>query len=50
MPRPRFTKTKEAKRRARLYIGLPPKERVIPDKRKKPEKHKKNLLDNLENL
>lgn len=47
--RKRFTKTKEAKRRARQYIGAPPRERVIPDKRKKPEKYQKNLLDNLEN-
>jgi len=36
---------KEARRRARLGIGLPPAERVIPDKRRKPPKHKKSALD-----
>ncbi len=35
---------KEARRRARLGIGLPPPERVILDKRRKPPKHKKPLL------
>jgi len=36
---------KEARRLARLGIGAPPSERVIPDKRKKPPKHKKRLAD-----
>lgn len=36
---------KEARRLASLGIGMPPGERVIPDKRKKPPKHKKKLLD-----
>ena len=36
---------KEARRLARLGIGMPPGERVIPDKRKKPPKHKKKLLE-----
>ncbi|HXN98757.1 MAG TPA: hypothetical protein VN881_06755 [Candidatus Acidoferrales bacterium] len=36
---------KEARRRARAGIGMPPPERLIPDKRKKPPKHKKPLLD-----
>ncbi len=36
---------KEARRLARLGIGMPPGERVIPDKRKKPPKHKKKFLD-----
>jgi hypothetical protein len=36
---------KEARRLARLGIGMPPGERVIPDKRKKPPKYKKKLLD-----
>jgi hypothetical protein len=36
---------KEARRLARLGIGAPPGERVIPDKRKKPPKHKKRLAD-----
>ncbi|MFZ0412179.1 MAG: hypothetical protein WBS18_11895 [Candidatus Acidiferrales bacterium] len=34
---------KEARRRARLGVGLPPGERVIPDKRTKPRKHKTTL-------
>ncbi len=36
---------KEAKRRARIGIGMPPPERVIVDKRLKPEKHKKRIDD-----
>jgi hypothetical protein len=36
---------KEARRRARLGIGLPPPERVIIDKRLKPPKHKKPLTE-----
>jgi hypothetical protein len=36
---------KEARRRARLGIGLPPPERTIPDKKDKPAKHKKTLVD-----
>jgi hypothetical protein len=36
---------KEARRRARLGIGMPPPERTIPDKRQKPPKHKKSPLD-----
>jgi hypothetical protein len=48
MPRkkkPRFTVGKEARRRARLGIGMPPPERTIPDKRQKPPKHRKPPLD-----
>ncbi len=37
----RFRVEKEARRRARLGAGTPPPARVIPDKRKKPPKHKK---------
>jgi hypothetical protein len=37
--------TKEARRRARLGVGLPPAERTIPNKREKPPKHKKTLGD-----
>jgi hypothetical protein len=37
--------TKEARRRARLGIGLPPAERTIPNKRDKPPKHKRTLGD-----
>ncbi len=36
---------REARRRARAAVGSPPRERVIPDKRRKPPKHKKKLLD-----
>ncbi len=43
-----FKVTKEAKRRARLGIGLPPPERVIVEKRHKPPKHKKTLGSLLE--
>lgn len=36
---------KEARRRAREIVGLPPTERVIPDKRRKSPKHKKRILE-----
>jgi hypothetical protein len=48
MPKKKKSKLKipkEAKRRARLGIGLPPPERLIPDKREKSGKHKKTLSD-----
>jgi len=38
----------EARRRARRSGLAPVNTRVIPDKRKKPEKHKPNLLQELE--
>jgi hypothetical protein len=41
----KFTAAKEARRRARLAAGTPPTERVIPDKRRKPPKHKKYIED-----
>ena len=41
----KLTAAKEARRRARLAAGTPPAERVIPDKRRKPPKHKKALQD-----
>jgi hypothetical protein len=41
----KFTAAKEARRRARLAAGTPPTERVIPDKRRKPPKHKKATED-----
>jgi hypothetical protein len=44
----KFKVTKEARRRARLGIGLPPPERVIVEKRHKPPKHKKPLAALLE--
>lgn len=43
-----FSAIKEAKRRARILIGTPQAERVIPDKKKKPLKHKKSLLNDLD--
>jgi hypothetical protein len=42
----KFTAGKEARRRARELAGPPPAERVIPDKRLKPPKHKKRPLEN----
>jgi len=41
----RLKVAKEARRRARLGIGLPPTERTIPNKREKPEKHKKTMRE-----
>jgi hypothetical protein len=35
---------KEARRLARLGVGMPPTERTIPDKRQKAPKHKKELV------
>lgn len=35
---------KEARRLARLGVGMPPTERTIPDKRQKEPKHKKKLV------
>jgi hypothetical protein len=40
----------EARRRARLAAGPPPAERIIPNKRNKPTKHKKTLRDVLEQI
>jgi hypothetical protein len=34
---------KEARRLARLGLGMPPSERTIPDKRQKAPKHKKKV-------
>jgi hypothetical protein len=51
MPRgrkPRLKIPKEARRRARAGIGLPPPERVIVEKRDKPPKHKKSVVDLIE--
>lgn len=45
----KFTAAKEAKRRARLAAGTPPAARVIPDKRRKPPKHKPKLENLAEN-
>jgi len=43
--KPRLRVEKEARRRARLGIGMPPPERVIVEKRNKPPKHKKKLTE-----
>lgn len=39
----RFTASKEAKRRSRERFGQVPNIRVILDKRRKPEKHKREI-------
>jgi hypothetical protein len=41
--RDRIRVHKEARRLARLGLGMPPAERTIPDKRRKPAKHKKKI-------
>jgi len=41
----RFRIKREVRRRARLGIGPPPAERVISDKRRRPPKHKKELVE-----
>jgi hypothetical protein len=43
--RRKFSAEKEARRLARERIGSPPAQRVIADRRRKPPKHKKKLLD-----
>jgi hypothetical protein len=43
--RKKFSAGSEARRRARELAGPPPAERVIPDKRLKPPKHKKKLME-----
>jgi len=35
----------EARRRARQAAGLPPAEKIVPDKRKKPPRHRKKWLE-----
>jgi hypothetical protein len=44
-PRKRFSAAKEARRRARVLAGAPPAARVIPDKRRKPPKHKNKIAE-----
>jgi hypothetical protein len=41
----KLTAGKEARRIARVLVGQPQPERVIPDKRKKPPKHKKDIFE-----
>jgi hypothetical protein len=48
--KPRLRIEKEARRRARLGIGMPPAARVIPDKREKSIKHKKRIIPSEEDL
>jgi hypothetical protein len=43
--RKKFNAGSEARRRARELAGPPPAARVIPDKRLKPPKHKKKLVE-----
>jgi len=43
--RRKFQAGKEARRRARELAGPPPAGRIIPDKRRKPPKYKKQILD-----
>jgi hypothetical protein len=43
--KPKFKVGTEARRRARLGIGLPPPERTIVEKRLKKPKHKENWKD-----
>jgi hypothetical protein len=42
----RFSAAKEARRRARASGVAPASTRVIPDKRNRPPKHRKDLLEN----
>jgi len=39
---------KEARRRARLGVGMAPPEKILPNKREKPPKHKKTFSQLLE--
>lgn len=51
MPRKKVKRvkvTKEARRRARLGVGMPPPGRTILNKRSKPPKHKKSAADLIE--
>ena len=41
--RRKFSKGKAARRAARELAGQPPAERIIPDKRRKPPKHRKPI-------
>lgn len=44
----KFSPGAEARRRARERAGSPPASKIIPDKRLKPTKHKKQLLEDYE--
>ncbi len=41
----RFKASTEARRRTRIGVGQPPPERTIPNKRNKPPKYKKPLIE-----
>ncbi|MGH9786542.1 MAG: hypothetical protein ACRD88_20420 [Terriglobia bacterium] len=41
----KFSAATEVRRQARELVGAPPPTQVIPDKRRKPPKHKKSLVD-----
>jgi hypothetical protein len=41
----KFDPAREVRRRAREKLGMPPRERILADKRRKPPKHKKQFLD-----
>jgi hypothetical protein len=42
-----FSAAAEARRQARELLGTPPPTRVIPNKRHKPPKHKKESLEEM---
>ena len=46
--RRKYEKGSETRRLARIVIGAPPSTKAIPDKRKKPAKHKKEWLQDWE--
>jgi len=46
--KPKFEKGTEARRIARENAGAPPAARIIPDRRRKPVKHKKSFLNDEE--
>lgn len=41
----KFSAAKEVRRQARTLIGAPPPTRVLGDKRRKPPKHKKKMVE-----
>ena len=46
--KPKLKPAKEARRRARAGIGLPPPQRTIPNRREKSERHKETLRELLD--
>jgi hypothetical protein len=47
-PARKFKASKEARRVARETIGIPPAQKVVPDKRRRPPKHKKTARELIE--